>query len=517
VDASTPGRRACRRIAERVFAPAALLLGFAACSSPSQEAQQHYERGVASLAKGGEDGLVEADKAFRAALEIKRTLGHAIYGLALVAEKQGKLREQFTYLNQAVIQDPGLFDAHVKIGNLLAAAGQLDKAQESCDRASSLRPNDPSIAILQAAIWLKRGERVKAVAMAREVLATAPDNVDALRFMAGERSMAGDPASALQYADRALGLRPDDVQLTMLKAQALEKGARLDEAEALIRQLMARHPENPAFREALMRFLVAHRRQDAAEAQLREIAARNPADGKAKLELVRFIAATRGIEPARAELEAYVERDPADHELKFALIGMLQARGDRTAAEALIRSVLARSPEGPDALRAKGLLAGYALAGADRASARALVDEILTRDERNAQALLLKATMDLDQGEPDRAIASLRLVLRDAPDSPRALMLTARAHELQAAPVLAEDYYARAHAAGKAEVAYGGAYAEFLMRRGQSARAEKLLAGMLAANPGSIPVLRLLAQARNNQGNWTGARLAIDEIRRQGG
>jgi tetratricopeptide (TPR) repeat protein len=56
------------------------------------------------------------------------------------------------------------------------------------------------------------------------------------------------------------------------------------------------------------------------------------------------------------------------------------------------------------------------------------------------------------------------------------------------------------------------AYAEFLIQRGQAARAEVIASEILQSEPQNVPALRLLAQARINQSNWSGSQAVADEI-----
>lgn len=489
----------------------------AACTSPTEVAQQHYENGMALFQKGGKEDLVQADLEFRDALGIKRTLAPAIYGLALVAERQGKLPETFSYLNQTLDQDPNHFEARVKVGKMLLGAGQLDKAVEASDKALSLRPEDPAARVLRAAVLLRQDKRDEAVALAGKVLAQAPEHVDALELLANERLTAGDAEAALGYFERGLKAQPDQTSLLLGKVQVLEKLGQVDAAELALRALIRSHPENPAFQAGLIRFLVIHNRRDAAESELRAVAAREPKNNEAKLEIVRFVHAVRGEAAARKELTDLIAKEPDNHELKFALVGLHQGANDRPAAEALIRDIMARAGDSADGLKAKGQLAAFRLQDGDKPGAMRLADEILAKDNRNEQALLLKVSVTLDEGRLDQAVTDLRALLRDVPDSPRALVLLGRAHEMQGMHALAEDQFAQAYRVSRMEPVYGLAFAEFLLRQQQSGRAEQLLVELLRAKPAFMPALRLLAQARSNLGNWAGVQQARNEIQRLGG
>ncbi len=499
------------------FALLAGMLTLSACSSPTQVAQQHYEQGMALFKQGGKADLIEADLEFRNALEIKKTLAPAIYGLALVAERQGKHAEMFSYLNQTLDQDFNHIEARIKVGKLLLGAGQIERAAEASAKTLLLRPDDLSAQALQAAILLKRGDAAGAIALADKVLAKAPDHADALELLASERLVAGDAEAALRHAEAGLKSHADSIALLAIRIQALEKLARFEDAEQSIRLLIERHPENPAYPGALIRFLVSHDRKDAAEAELRAVAAKEPANSKAKLEVVRLVHALKGAQAARQELEAMIGKQPDDNELKFALVGMYQAANERLAAMTLLNAIAAKVGDSKDGLTAKGQLAAYLLDAGDKVAALKLIDAVLARDNRNQQALLLKATLALDEHRVDQAIGDLRALLRDSPDSARALVLLGKAHEMQGVPALAEEQFVRAYQLSKLEPAFGIVYAEFMLRQNQPAKAEKLLAEMIAARPGLIAAIKLLAQARSNQGNWAGVQQANGELKRLGG
>lgn len=492
-------------------------LSLTACTSPTEVAQQHYEKGMALFKQGGKENIALADTEFRNALEIKKTLAHAIYGLALVAEQQGKMPEMFSYLNQTLGQDPNNVEAQIKVGKLLLGAGQTDRAAEASEKALRLKPDDLAAQMLHAAILLKRGDAVKAIALANKVLAKAPNNSDAIELLANERLTAGEFETALRQADAGLKLHTDSIALLAIRIQALEKLGRIDQTELAIRELIAKHPENPAFQGALIRFLVGHDRKDAAEAELRAVAAKNPTDTKAKLDIVRFVHALKGPAGARQELESMIGKQPDNNELKFALAGVQQAMNDRPAAEALIRSIMTKAGDNADGLKAKAQVAAFLLEDGNKTGATQLANEVLAKDNSNEQALLIKASMVLDARQFDQAITDLRALLHSNPDSARAMMLLGKAHEMQGTPSLAEDQFVKAYQVSKMEPGYGIAYAEFLLRQNQAARAEKFLVEMIRSKPGLLPALKLLAKARSDQGNWDGVQQANVEIRRLGG
>ena len=140
-----------------VILPFLLIVG---CASPIEQANAYYEKGMALLKKGD---LEKAQLEFRNALQIKKNLTTAMYGLALIAEKKGDWKQMFGLLISVVEQDPNHLEAQVKLGRLLLAAGQLDKALDASNKALALNKDDPSVITLHAGVLLKMGDAKGAI------------------------------------------------------------------------------------------------------------------------------------------------------------------------------------------------------------------------------------------------------------------------------------------------------------------------------------------------------------------
>jgi tetratricopeptide (TPR) repeat protein len=492
---------------------AACVIGLAACSSPTEKANRFYEKGVELMGKGE---LFKARVEFQNALQIKEDMTSAWYALAQIAEKQGEWEKLYGLLSKVIERDPKHMDAQLKLGRLLLAAGQLDKALATSDNTLALDKDNPSVISLRAAVLYKLNDKKGAVEHANAALAKDPNNIDALVVLATERLEGQDANKAIEYLDRALKLNEKNVALQLVKVQALESMANLDSAEAIFRKLIAYYPDVRQLRHILARFYLAHGRKDAAEAEYRAIAAENPTDVEARLDVVRFVGSMNGTAAALRELEGYIAKDPDNHKLKFALVGLYQSGNDRKTAETVLRSIIEKSSDNEDGIKAKGLLAASLLGVGDKKQARVLMQEVLDKDQRNEQGLLLKAGMAIDDRNYDQAIADLRTILRDAPNSARALMMLGQAHELSGQAALAQEHYLKAYQASKQAPAYGLAYGGFLLKKGQAVRAEEVAEDILRASPNNIAALKMLAQARINKGDWSGAQVVADDLRKVG-
>src|SRR5262249_44393054 len=138
-------------------------------------------------------------------------------------------------------------------------------------------------------------------------------------------------------------------------------------------------------------------------------------------------------------------------------------------------------------------------------AAEALIANILRKDNRNIGALKLRASLRMDRGELDPAIADLRQALNDQPRSTELMVLLAVAYERGGSIELAEKQFANATKASSFDPAVGLNYVAFLRRRGSAARAEDVVTEMAGRRPGDVRVLRALAELRLARQNWAGA------------
>jgi cellulose synthase operon protein C len=500
---------AMRRIVSALLLAAAAW-GLAACSTPEDKVERYTGRGQ-SLMKEGD--LVKARLEFPNALQINPSAVRALFGLATVAERTRDWPGAYQLFTKVVELQPSNLDAIVKVGRLQLASGQLDKALESAQAASSLQPDNADVLGLRAAVFLKLGESDKAVSLANQALAKNPHHVDSLVVLASERLHARDAEGAVAFLDRALAPDERNVSLQILKMQALETLDRLDAAEAVLHKLVSMFPAETGYRELLASFYVKHKQPAKAEAEYRALVAANPKSTGPKLQLVRFLDTAQGVEAAAAELEKFSRAEPGSTELKLALAAVRQQQKNDAAAIALWNEVIAAAGDtDPAGIRARGALASYQLAHKDSKSAKLLIEQMLAKDARDQQALYLRAGIAMDERRLDDAVVDLRGILRDAPDAAGAQLLLARTYELQGARDLAMQHYADAAKTGRFAPAFGMPYAEQLVRAGRGRQAEGVLREVLRVAPAHVPALRMLAGIQLRAGDLAAAQAVADEL-----
>jgi len=89
------------------------------------------------------------------------------------------------------------------------------------------------------------GLTAEAAKIYREILASSPDNVDALHFLGVAEHQMGQSARALEHLDQAIALMPDHADARSNRGNILKKLGRLDEAEKEYRDALQLRPKDP--------------------------------------------------------------------------------------------------------------------------------------------------------------------------------------------------------------------------------------------------------------------------------
>ena len=501
-----------KNILPNILIPLFLLICIVSCSSPEEKAEKYYQKGMALLEKDPDKAKLE----FQNALQIKKNMTKAMYGIALVAEQKGDWKATFGLMDKVLQQDPKHVEALVKTGQLLLGGGKLDVALERSNRALELDKNNVPALNLHAAVQLKLGDSKGAIEYANLALAKDPGNQDAYVVLASERLLAKDEAKAIEYLDKALAKNEKNLSIHLIKIKALENLSRTKEVEQNLQRVIKLFPDSAYARKTYAQFLLKYERKEEAEQQLRAIVVSAPKDIQPKLDVVKFLIATKGAEAGRKELESFVKKEPENYELAFALIDLYRVQKNQINEDKLLNQISQKAGDTPNGFKARGLIAYNLILAGKKDEANKLLNKVLEADKSNQQALTLRANLAIDAKNYDAAIADLRAVLSDSPDYSKAALMLATAHEASGSPELAEEHYLKAFESSKLTPEYGMPYVDFLMRRKQLERAEKALQDMSDANPNNALVMRALAQFKISRGDFVGAQELADKAKKIG-
>lgn len=494
----------------------ALLLLFAvqlaACGSPEQRAQSYYERGMEFLAK---KDSARASVEFRNALKLNKNLAPAWLGLAQIEEQNQNWESLVKILRTVVELDPKNVETRLRLTRLLLLGNALDEALTMVNAAGGLDSRHAGVLTTRAAILLKLNDGTGAIREARAALEIDPSNADALSVLAAEKLTRGDAQGALTILEREPAAHANNFGVLLFKMGIYERLGNLEQVESLLRKFVELYPKEPAFRRQLVKLYVSQKRLDEAEKELRVLAAANTSDVEAGLEVVRFLNTTKGPAAAQQELEARIRAGGQVFRYQIALSELHFAQGNFADSFKLLEN-LAGSASAEQALAAKVKQAEMQLGLKKFDAAEALVSDVLGKDSRNLGGLRLRATIRMERGHFDPAIADLRQALNDQPRSTELMLLLAVAYERSGSIELAEKQFADATRTSNFDAAVGLNYVSFLRRRGEIGRAEEVLTELVGRSPNNVRVLTALAEVRLGRQNWVGAQEVAEAIRRIG-
>ncbi len=504
------------KVRSALIATAALLL--ASCSSPEDRAKGYYEHGLQLLA--AHDNAKAAIE-FRNAVKIKKDLVGGWRGLAEIDEANQNWGGVVANLRTVVQLDPSDLDSKLKLGKLLLLAGGLDEALNLVNSMGDAGSRNAAVHTLKAAVLFKLNDHAGGVQEAQAALAIDPGYPDALIVLAGDRLAASDPKGALSILNGKAGSHADELEknlgIQLLKIKIFEQIGDVASVEGIFRNLIAQNPEKPEYRKLLIKFYIDQKRPEDAEKEMRAFVAAHPADLQAGLDLIRFVyTVKKNPAGARQELLDRINAGGEVFQYRLALADMDFLESKFADGVLLLQNVIKDDHSSDHVMTAQTALAQVYLKRKDLDSAEPLVADILHKDSRNTNGLKLRASIRMERGQLDAAVADLRQALNDQPRSVELMSQLAVAYERSGSIELAEKQYADATRASDFGPGVGLQYVAFLRRRGSVERVEDVLSELNSHRPNNVQVLSALAQARLARQNYLGAQEIAEQIRKIG-
>jgi len=503
--------KSCKGLLKGVLLGLSFAIILAACDSPEERLQNHYESGIELLEQESFD---KASLEFRNALQINGDHIPSLYALSQIEERRANWRAVRNLLEKIIDLDSNHLGATIRLGRMMLLGGQIDRALELSNKASDIDAKAVDSLTFKAAVLLNLDDPQGALAAANEALQTDPKNIDAISVLAAERMAAGKMREAIALLDTGIKQDERNVALQLIKIRALASLDAVDEVEVVLNRLIELYPDTDAFKTSLVNLYLRQQKVDAAEAVMRNKADANPGDFEAALGVVRFLNTVRGPEEAIKELNTLIGKADANvSRYRMALAQMHFSQKDNDQARKVLDDLLASDASAEDKLTAKNQMAEMARLAGDLEGAKGILADIFKEDSKNAAALMTRAAIRNAERNFDDSIIDLRTVLRDEPDSLRALVLLGSAYEGNGSMELADDQYTRAFQVANGASTIGLPFANFLARRGNLERAEQVLSQVVQVEPNNVTAYRALAQIRINLRDWGGAEEVAERLR----
>jgi predicted Zn-dependent protease len=413
-----------------------LILPLAACGGADARKARHVEKGQAFMAAGS---FEKARLEFRNALQIEPDNANLRFLAGEAAEKASNLHEAMQMYQGAIDDDAKQLKARASLARLYVLAGMPDKALAIVEPGIVMAPADADLLAVRGIVRMRKGDEAGARTDGEKAVQIAPGNENAVALLAALYQRGGRTDAAMALVERALRETPRSIDLHLMLAQMLMANQRKADAERQLREVIRLEPGRLAYRYRLAQLQVELADIAGAEATLRAGIALKPEEVEAKLALVNLLEAHRSVEAATRELQAASDHAPQDLELRLALADFHARHGDGRRADVLYREIAASDAAGPRGLAARNRIAATQLRSGNLKDAEVLLREVLTANPHDQEALQMRADLALLRKDAGAAIADLRTLLRDQPNSLPLRRTLARAYVQNKQPALAED------------------------------------------------------------------------------
>src|ERR1043165_5808848 len=364
------------------------------CSNPEKAKTEHVTQGNKYLEQ---KKFQEASLEFRNAIQIDDNYAPAHWGLAQAYEGLERYPEMLDELGKTIAKDANNLEARLKLGNYYLAGfrGRADILAEA--------------------------ER-----LAKEILAKDPKNIEGHILMGGVLFHQNQKDKAFDELNTAVNLDPNRVESYLSLARFHVVNKELAKAEELIKKAISVNYNSPLAHIEYGKFLAQGNRQEEAEAELRRAIEVGPKDRDAHFVLASYYFVRRQFDKAEEQYKAMVSLDPDKPENHVILADFYLAVSRTDDAVQTLQNLISKSP---DYMQGRYRLGEILLSKGDTQGASAQLEEALKKDQHDRQALILRARLRAQSGQPDglkSAIADLNDVLQQDPTSRPALYFLAQ-------------------------------------------------------------------------------------------
>lgn len=476
---------------KQLFLLGMVLISCTACSGAESRKTDYYQRGQKYFTEQNYD---KARIELRNALQIDPKYVDARYLYGVVAEKRGDIREAFGQYQSVLDSDAKFEPARAALARIYMLGGMSDKSRELVDVGLKDDPKNAALLTVRGALEARQGHLPAALEDAEQANKLVPNDEYTISLLASLYKQSARLDKAVEVVSGAVKQLPKSADLRIVLADLKANQQDYAGVEQLLKEIIALDPQNVENRARLVRFYLSRKDQAAAEAAWRQAIVAVPARVEPKLALIDLLWSQRSEEAAQAEVQAQLKREPKNAELKLAIGNYLEQHDRATAAEQLYKEVIKQEDKEPKGLAARDQLAALALKRNDTKTAEALIAEVLKESQRDNDALILRANIALQRGDATTAITDLRSVLRDKPNSAPLMRALAKAHLQNNEAALAEETLRNALQTNPADVPTRKELAQLLLQQGKGDQAQTVLNQLASVQGNNVDLDVLDAQ-----------------------
>ena len=454
--------------------------------------------GVAAVKGNLPEALTQIRKAL--ALEPNNATYHTDYGL-LQSGKSGDQADARAELEKAIQLDPKNVSAHFGLASMLEQAGNRDGAAQQLQAGITADPKDLQARVALANLYVREGNSGAAEATLRKAAEDFADNAQGAGLLERYYARTGQMDKAETAYAQLTQEHPKSFPLQIAYARVLVARGEWDKAQQVADNINKADSAEPGAAMLRASLQLHSNHPDQALATLQDAAKNNPESTDVRVMLGMVSASKGDTATAETNFRSATQQDPANLNAERGLADMANRRNDNSelrqvaentmkiypalpepyvwrgtaeakdnqldAAEKDFQTALKMNPNDNQALTE---MAQLRIKQGRNADARKLLQQALASGS-NPRALGLLAQMDIQENQPQQAIALIQQQIARSPQSSQTY------DQLAAAQFATKDVNGAAASASKA----------------------------LQIDPNDVNALRLFTQAKISQNDYNPA------------
>ena len=369
-----------------------VVLLLSGCASPAEKKARYVETGKRFLVK---KDYPRAILQFRNAIQVAPRDAEAHYELALAYLGLGATREAVVALNKAGEFDPKHLPTQLKLAELMATSNRKPDVEDARKRVEG-------------------------------VLATTPDDAEALTTLALTKLRLGEPQNAEQDLIRALQAAPTNLKSSMLLASVKLSQKDMAGAEQVMKEAVSKNPKSKEAVMALGRLYRMLRRNPDAEGQFQRAIQIDPKDGAPLIELGAVQMASGRKDLAEQTYRKAAALPASEYKTTHAQFLLSEGRTDEAIAE--LKDLTAKDAKNRET---RNLLVGVYVATNKLPEATKILSDVLAKNAKDVDALFGRARIRVMAAQYADAQKDLTTVLNFRPDMAQAHHLLAKVLQAQ--------------------------------------------------------------------------------------
>ncbi len=341
-----------------------------------------------------------AEAAFRAVLSRDPDFSAATRDLARLYAATGRTDDAKRTYSDVLAKNPTDTMALVGLADLTIAERKWPEAIDLLNTARAAATYDPTPGLKLVALYELRRDWKSAKAVAAELYAQFPRDVNVVVAFGRSQLKSGDTDAAISNYKLAHQLAPDSTPIRSAYVALLKQAKYFGEVRDVLKEAIIREPQNASLKADLIRADAEIDGIDAAVSKAREAAASDPGNGIYDVVSAELYEKAGRGEEAVSLLENAVASRPGDKGLASALARLYVGMGMPAKAEALLKARLKADPKDQPA---RSELAFYYVGQKDNGAAIVEYSRLIEDHPANSAALNNLACLYERQGELGKA------------------------------------------------------------------------------------------------------------------